>query len=377
MPDYLLTAIQTPALMAPSALIDPTADPATPNVLEAFTTGQTSGVALALNQNARHLENLGRFGGGGWAVVYGLDLSAGTGLTLNISEGLAIIDGAVKRTATTAALADNTRTHLWLTQAGSITQKTDLTQPASSAVYLGSALTSGGAITSVDYSGRQSAFNGLPYRRTADTGKPADSPSSQLRYYHETDAGLFFWDGSRYTTVDAQTMPSNIAVTSADVTLTSDQARNNVLKCTGTLTGNRSLIVPTWAGRTWVVINATSGSYTLTVKTSGGTGIVVAQGKVAHLACDGTNVIDCVTNNAIAGTPTDFTQSYSTTATTVPIMAGTPPSSAYTGAADGEAKLADLNTLRAQVVVLGDEILINRQLINALIDLLETYGQAT
>lgn len=81
------------------------------------------------------------------------------------------------------------------------------------------------------------------------------------------------------------------AITSADVTLTTDEARNAIISLSGTLTGNRNLIVPAVA-KIYVIRNNTSGSYTVTVKTASGTGIVVTQGKQAILYCDGTNVLE-------------------------------------------------------------------------------------
>lgn len=80
-----------------------------------------------------------------------------------------------------------------------------------------------------------------------------------------------------------------------DITLTasngaSDEARNAVIELHGIITANINVIVPT-AEQTWIVYNNTSGSFTVTVKTTGGTGVVVPQGKKARLICDGVNVI--------------------------------------------------------------------------------------
>lgn len=80
------------------------------------------------------------------------------------------------------------------------------------------------------------------------------------------------------------------ALTSADVTLTDDQARNAIITLTGTLTGNRALIVPTRT-KIYVIYNNTSGAFTATVKTSGGSGIAVPQGGRMVVYCDGTNVV--------------------------------------------------------------------------------------
>ncbi len=80
-----------------------------------------------------------------------------------------------------------------------------------------------------------------------------------------------------------------LTVTTADVTLTDAQFRSAVLKCTGTLTGNRAVIVPA-RSKPFVIDNATSGAYTLTVKVSGQTGVVVTQGTRALVYADGTDV---------------------------------------------------------------------------------------
>lgn len=65
---------------------------------------------------------------------------------------------------------------------------------------------------------------------------------------------------------------------SADITLTSIQAQNIRYNFTGILTGNINVIWPAGAGY-YVINNATTGAFTLTVKPTGGTGIAVAQGQ--------------------------------------------------------------------------------------------------
>jgi hypothetical protein len=80
---------------------------------------------------------------------------------------------------------------------------------------------------------------------------------------------------------------------SSNVALTEAQYEVSVLKLTGVLTGSIEVQVPAHAGRRWVVWNATSGAFTVTVKPSGASGIIVTQGYVAHLFCDGTDVKQC------------------------------------------------------------------------------------
>lgn len=78
---------------------------------------------------------------------------------------------------------------------------------------------------------------------------------------------------------------------SSNVTLTTTEARNAILEFTGILTGSINVIVPT-LNRTYLVYNGTTGAFTLTVKTSGGTGIAVTQGNRVWLYCDATNVVE-------------------------------------------------------------------------------------
>lgn len=76
----------------------------------------------------------------------------------------------------------------------------------------------------------------------------------------------------------------------ANVNLTAVQAGAAILLLTGVITANIALIVPTSADR-WIVVNNTTGAFTLTVKTAAGTGVVAAQGFAYSLLCDGTNVL--------------------------------------------------------------------------------------
>lgn len=74
------------------------------------------------------------------------------------------------------------------------------------------------------------------------------------------------------------------------VNLTTDETYSNIIEFSGALTGNINVVVALLT-KQWSIFNNTTGAFTLTVKTSGGTGIVVGQGKRAILYCDGTNVV--------------------------------------------------------------------------------------
>lgn len=67
-----------------------------------------------------------------------------------------------------------------------------------------------------------------------------------------------------------------------------DEARCMVLKVTGVLVSNSTITIPA-AKKLYIVWNATTGSYTVTVKTSGGTGTTVTQSTTKILYCDGTD----------------------------------------------------------------------------------------
>ena len=82
---------------------------------------------------------------------------------------------------------------------------------------------------------------------------------------------------------------ASIDVASGDGTLSGPNRRCKYLTITGALSVNRNVITPNeWQG---VVYNNTTNAYTVTVKTSAGTGIVVGQGKRCMLLADGTNVV--------------------------------------------------------------------------------------
>lgn len=98
-----------------------------------------------------------------------------------------------------------------------------------------------------------------------------------------------YTDNRAWVQPDHMTSKASVAVTAADVTLTQAQAACRYLTTTGVLTGNRNVIVPNdWEG---IVFCSNTGAFTTTFKTSGGSGVVVAQTKRAHLLADGTNVV--------------------------------------------------------------------------------------
>jgi hypothetical protein len=106
--------------------------------------------------------------------------------------------------------------------------------------------------------------------------------------------------GTRFNTViqlieNALTKRQSVALTNSDVTLSTanfadDQSRALTLVLTGTLTGNVNIIVPSLS-HLYLVENNCTGAFSATVKTSAGTGVVVAQGATTILYCNATNVV--------------------------------------------------------------------------------------
>lgn len=86
--------------------------------------------------------------------------------------------------------------------------------------------------------------------------------------------------------------------TGGSYTLSTSQAAAQIMKFTGTLTSNSTVVVPT-SGKTFTVWNATTGAFTLTVKTASGSGILVTQGFTQELICEGSNIV--IASNDLAG----------------------------------------------------------------------------
>lgn len=90
-----------------------------------------------------------------------------------------------------------------------------------------------------------------------------------------------------------------LSVTGGTTTLTSSQASNIIQEYSGTLTSNQIIILPSTV-QLYTVTNNTTGSYTLTFKTTavGAATVNVSQGDSLVIICDGTNVYNAASGSA-------------------------------------------------------------------------------
>ena len=90
-----------------------------------------------------------------------------------------------------------------------------------------------------------------------------------------------------------------LSVTGGTYTLTSAQASNTIQTYSGALLANEIIVVPATV-QLYTVTNNTTGSFSLTVKTSagGGTSVVVPQGTSLVLISDGTNIYNAASGSS-------------------------------------------------------------------------------
>lgn len=89
-----------------------------------------------------------------------------------------------------------------------------------------------------------------------------------------------------------------VTMTNANVTLTPAQYGKPIITISGALVGNLNLIFPAIAG-SWIVINNTTGGYTITCKNASGTGVTCKGGQLIIIIDDSVNIYE-QTNAAFA-----------------------------------------------------------------------------
>ena len=118
-----------------------------------------------------------------------------------------------------------------------------------------------------------------------NSGTWGDKTNDNLNLIQQAIAG--------YEAIDVSS-GATLAMTNA----TLSNARNAVLKLTGTITGNVDVTCPDSIEKTYVVQNGTSGAHTVTFKTVSGTGATFSATDkgIKVLFSDGTNVVDVLAN---------------------------------------------------------------------------------
>lgn len=202
-------------------------------------------VQISASQAAKEITANEAFGALGPAGLFGRMYTTTAGLTWGYYGGIMMVNGVLTTIADgTVALTASSTNYIQATRAGVVSRNT--TGFTAGQIPLYTAVTDAAAITSY-----------TDYRLT-----------------NPRRTGLL----------------SKSVAGRTDRTLTAAEARNEILQFTGTLTANINLVVPTVIDQ-WVVFNNTAGAFTLTVKTTAGTGIAVTQGARQWLYCNGTNVV--------------------------------------------------------------------------------------
>lgn len=127
------------------------------------------------------------------------------------------------------------------------------------------------------------------------------------------ESAIIACDGSNFYTIGfGQSATFAFDYTVIDIsgtgtyTLTGTELNRVSYRFTGTLTGNRIVVVPATVQQYWVD-NQTTGSYTLDINPSGGgLGFQIVQGERAILYCDGTDVLNAATQGI--SIPLDISQ---------------------------------------------------------------------
>ena len=87
---------------------------------------------------------------------------------------------------------------------------------------------------------------------------------------------------------------TTLSITDGDATESTSVARHAVIKLTGTITGNQVVTVPDSIEKVYIVVNGTSGAFTVQFKTASGSGVTFATSDKSTklLFSDGTNIVD-------------------------------------------------------------------------------------
>ncbi|HEY9016520.1 MAG TPA: hypothetical protein VIM84_15805 [Gemmatimonadales bacterium] len=257
------------------------------------------------NDNWERAEN--SFAVVGPYVVSGLVPSIGTGLSVNVTAGVALIKGYLSKSSfTIGSLTPSTTNHLYLLANGTATSNTTGTAPANS-VKLGTATTNATVVTAVGTQrsdGRQGQLT-FPLQAAntelrqglinlnlwPNSGTmPFNLNGGDLTANVGKFSGALQGSGTPFTLKGPVTvsMPSN-----ANYTLTSTEYEQFYIRVNSavTLTAQRDIVVPSAAGGSWCIRNTTTGGQAIQIIAASGTGIVIANNRQAEVYFGGANVL--------------------------------------------------------------------------------------
>lgn len=221
---HILNASACPAVQQSTGFLGIAASISAPNAVCAETLTGMGFQLEIISPHGRRLDDAANFGGAcACAVLVGsnagneLKLTApGSGLLLGVQKGKAICGGLIELAAdTTLAVPDATaRVWIWLLQTKVLAYTVTTTPPAGFSVLIGSCVTAGGNITSVDTSGVLFKIGDDLVRYSADPGIPTDTPPALLNFTQRTAFGRFDWTGAAYEQVGhpfVATAPTSLA----------------------------------------------------------------------------------------------------------------------------------------------------------------------
>ena len=111
---------------------------------------------------------------------------------------------------------------------------------------------------------------------------------------------------------------TTLSITDGDATESTSVARSAIIKLTGAITGNQIVTVPDSLEKTFIVVNGTSGSFTVQFKTASGSGVTFATTDKGSkfLFADGTNINEIISSAVPADNITtgDAASSFATSA---------------------------------------------------------------
>lgn len=246
------------------------------NTIVAITPGLAYQIYLRTNTTVAGTWRTTQFGAGTSSATAGSLVGAGIkAINTTLNQSMAVTSLSVNYTA---GAADRSAAFLWTGGAGTITL------PAASTV------------------GNDWFFHirngGTGAISLATTGGELINGTATVDF-NPGDSAIIVCDGTGYFTIGFGQAPEflfdyvsiDLTSQSSPYTLAGSNLNRIAYQFSGTLTTNMQIIVPATIQQYWVGNFTTGGSYTLTVKTSAGTGVVVPRDARAILYCNGTNVV--------------------------------------------------------------------------------------